>query len=53
MEEWRAVVGYEGRYLVSNTGLVKSLNYNRKGIEKVLTPSLNPNGYLKVTLSID
>lgn len=35
-EEWRDVKGYEGLYQVSNFGRVKSLNYNRKGIKKIM-----------------
>lgn len=29
-EAWRAVVGYEGKYEVSNHGRVRSLNFNKK-----------------------
>lgn len=54
MEEWRDVLGYEGRYMVSNTGKVKSLDkYARvcggayrlvKG--KNIAINRYPNGYL-------
>ena len=57
-EIWRPVVGYEGLYEVSNLGRVRSLdmyvkvgygNYRlHKG--KVLSPTKNKNGYLKVNL---
>ena len=37
MEEiWKPVVGFEGRYVVSNIGNVKSLNYNKTGKIKQL-----------------
>lgn len=59
-EEWRPVVGYEGRYLVSNYGRVKSLI--RKGpdrdnlgteYEHLLTQSLSNAGYYVVCLCKD
>ena len=49
MEEWRAVVGYEGLYEVSNAGAVRSLNYNRTGLIQVLRPGVNNCGYRRVT----
>ena len=36
MEEWKPVRNYEGKYMVSNTGEVKSLNYRRTGKERIL-----------------
>lgn len=30
MEEWRDVVGYEGIYMISNLGNVKSMTRNRR-----------------------
>lgn len=36
MEIWKDIAGYEGLYQVSNLGRVKSLNYGRTGVEKVL-----------------
>ncbi len=49
-EEWRDVVGYEGLYMVSRMGRVKSLNYLRTGEEEILKPWDNGYGYLKVKL---
>lgn len=46
-EEWRDIKGYEGKLQVSNLGRVKSLNYNRTGVEKILQLSLHSNGYLE------
>ena len=49
-EYWRPVVEYEGLYMVSNWGRVKSMNYNHSGKEKILKPGKDKNGYLKVGL---
>lgn len=45
-EIWKDVVGYEGRYVVSNTGKVK-----RADVDKTMKFSVNKKGYLKVALS--
>lgn len=50
MEIWKDVVGYECKYMVSNMGRVKSLNYNNTGKEKILKPFKNRKGYLQVIL---
>lgn len=49
-EVWRYVPGYEGLYMVSNKGRVKSLNYHRSGKERMLKGRKLPNGYLQVDL---
>ena len=49
-EEWRDVKGYEGRYMVSNLGRVKSLNYSNTGKEGILNARDNGKGYLRVKL---
>ena len=41
-EEWRDVVGYEGRYQVSSMGRVKSLKWNK---ERILKPITDHYGY--------
>lgn len=52
MEEiWRDIVGYEGKYQVSNTGKVRSINYNNTGIIKELKQKENRYGYMEVWLS--
>lgn len=43
---WKEVKGYEGLYLVSNTGLVKSLFRYKK----ILKPNITKNGYATVEL---
>ena len=52
-EEWKPVKGYEGKYMVSNMGRVKSLNYKRTGKEEILKASDNSYGYLYVNLCKD
>ncbi len=52
-EIWRDIKGFEGKYQVSNTGKVKSLNYRRTGKEKIMKASENEYGYLFVELCKD
>lgn len=64
-EVWRDIPGYEGRYQVSNTGLVKSLPFRqryllRNGLEayrttkeRLLAQQLINSGYLIVHLHLD
>lgn len=49
IEEWKTIEGYEN-YKVSNFGRIKSLNYNRTGVEKILKPAKHRDGYLLVYL---
>ena len=49
MEEWRNIKDYDGLYQVSNLGMVKSLNFNKTGVEKILKIG-KKNGYAYVTL---
>ena len=54
-EEWRPVVGYEGRYDVSNIGSVRSL-WHKTGRRKrpyALKPSIHSFGYPVATLRKD
>lgn len=52
MEEiWVDIMGYEGKYQVSNTGKVRSLNYNNTGKIKELKLKVNKFGFLEVKLS--
>lgn len=60
-EIWKDVVGYEGLYMVSSLGRVKSLSrvillkgkYPFMSKEKILKQRLNNNGYLRVGLTIN
>ena len=50
MEEiWKPIQGFEGRYEVSCTGLVRSI-YGRLGVGRILKPSIGKKGYLSVEL---
>jgi hypothetical protein len=58
-ERWRPVVGCESYYEVSDLGRVRSLDrvvprgdgvYNLRG--KALSPSVQQNGYVKITLTV-
>lgn len=51
-ETWKAVVGYEGLYEVSDLGNVRSLNYYRSGKVKELKPAIC-RGYYHVQLCKD
>lgn len=52
-EEWRDVVGYEGRYQVSNLGRVMSLpnRWHRKCV--ILNTQIDYDGYERLNLVID
>lgn len=58
MENWKDIKGYEGLYLVSNIGRVKSLprtiqksdGRTQPVFEKILTPSTDKDGYKITTL---
>lgn len=59
MEIWKNVVGYEGLYMVSNMGRIKSCERYReskgnslvKVREKILKPKNTKDGYKEITLS--
>ena len=48
--EWRPIENYEGRYEISNTGEVKSLNWKRTGEIRTLAPQKLKIGYYAVAL---
>lgn len=49
-EIWKDVVGFEGRYQVSNFGNVKSLSFRNQKISKNLAQKVNNQGYKIVQL---
>lgn len=49
IETWKHIDGYE-KYQISNTGIVKSLDYHRQGIEKILYQRIPENKYPYVVL---
>ena len=52
-EEWKDIVGYEGKYQVSNLGRVRSLNWRRWRTIGIITPTQLPKGYLNLHLSLN
>ena len=52
-EVWKDIEGYEGKYQVSDSGRVKSLNYRRSKKEKVIKSWKRKDGYLQVVLCKD
>jgi hypothetical protein len=50
MEKWKDIIGFEGRYQISNMGNVMSLKYKRGKRPKLLSPSINGEGYKNVSL---
>jgi hypothetical protein len=49
-EIWKDVIGYEGIYMVSSLGRVKSSNFSRRRTIIILKPGRSHNGYLFVNL---
>lgn len=52
-EQWVDVIGFDGKYQVSNTGKVRSTNYNNTHTTRELKQKLNKYGYYEVKLSIN
>lgn len=57
-EEWKEIAGYEGDYLISSYGRIKSIKganskrvFSQFGAERIMTPINNGRGYLYITLS--
>lgn len=50
MEIWKDIVWYEWKYQVSNLGNVKSLNYHRMMIQKILKLHNCKNWYVNISL---
>jgi hypothetical protein len=51
-EIWKTIDGYEN-YQVSNFGNVRSLNYRRSLLTKVLKATINSRGYYNINLYLD
>lgn len=52
MEIWKDVVGFEGRYQVSNLGNVRSLRFRGHDKIALMKPTTNYAGYLVVGLGV-
>lgn len=53
IEIWKPILGYEGKYAVSNHGRVKSLNYRHTGKDRLLSLLRDGHGYHQVVLYIE
>lgn len=54
IEEWKDIKGYEGKYMVSNLGRVKSLKDSHgNDRDKILKLIKHKSGYLQVVLSLN
>lgn len=53
MEIWKPIKSYQGRYEVSSLGNVRSLNFNKTGVSKILKPISNTRGYTSVCLCLN
>lgn len=55
-ERWRPIKGYDGEYLISDHGRVKSLKAYKNDIpeirEKIIAPHVTYKNYMRVTLSL-
>lgn len=52
-EKWLPIEGYEGLYEISSYGRVRSLNYRKKGVRKVLKCYARVGYYIKTSLVKD
>ena len=52
MEEiWKDIPGYEGLYQVSNIGRLRSMNYKKTGVIKLLKMHADNDGYIHIKLN--
>ena len=52
-EQWLPIDGFDGMYLISNYGRVKSLHYKNTNQERILKPNTTKDDYQLVTLYKD
>lgn len=50
IEEWKDIKGYEGLYMISNLGRIKSINYHNENREELMKLITVNGGYLKIGL---
>jgi hypothetical protein len=48
---WKPVVGYESKYEISNTGIVRSLNFNKTKAIVIMKEQTDRYGYSRIGLS--
>lgn len=51
IKEWKEIDGFEGLYMISNFGEVKSMNYRGHGYEKIMAERKDKRGYVCACLS--
>jgi len=47
---YKDIPGYEGMYMINQYGMIKSLNYRRTGISRILSPNRTKRNYYRVML---
>lgn len=52
-EIWKDVIGYEGKYIISNTNKIISLDFKRTGVRKQMIPRIGTTGYYMIVLCKD
>lgn len=52
-EVWVYVKGYRNKYMISNFGRLKNMNFRNINLKKIITPYNNKFGYLVVCLTLD
>lgn len=52
-EIWKDVEGYEGKYIISNTNKIVSLDFKRTGVRKQMIPRIGTTGYYMIVLCKD
>lgn len=50
-DEWRPVIGYEGAYEVSRSGLIRRI-WSQFGAYRLLRPTIDKRGYCRMKLSV-
>lgn len=49
--EWREIKGFDGRYFISSTGIIKSVKRKGRKQEKIMKQELMKKGYLRCKLT--
>ena len=52
MEEWKDIPGWEGRYMISSFGRVKTLDYKRTGREAIMRGLTDIRGYKNIAFRV-
>lgn len=52
MEHWKDIKGWEGRYQISDSGTVRTLNYKRTGQARIMSGLTDIKGYKSIAFRI-